>query len=188
MNRGPDPGVGPYQFDICWQQAGLTKAPSRVVVTGGNGAGKTVAAAAFAGQSGLPLYHKDALALTSNWQTRPAAEVRAALVAIAKTDGWIIDMGPAEIPGLIEDRADLVLWLDPPILRRIWRVFWRSVQYIGRTRPELPPGNRDWPGIRQMRFVTGVWRSRRMVDQSLTALSERGNVPVLRLRDAGVTD
>ncbi len=68
-----------------------------------------------------------------------------------KRDAWILEGGPSLLPHAIA-KADALVWLDPPEFIRAWRLAKRPWQFLGKTRPELPSGNIDWP-IQQYRFA-----------------------------------
>lgn len=162
---------------VCGGQSSQS-AMRRVVVVGANGAGKTW----FAGRLGLPVIHKDALALTSGWQQHPRAHVQTEMARLVRADRWVLEGGPSVLTPQVLDRAELVIWLDLPGPLRFWRVVRRSLRYAGRVRPEHPAGNRDWPGLRQSRFA---WRAltagARFADAIEVALADT-SVPVIRLR------
>ena len=48
-------------------------------------------------------------------------------------------------------RADGVVWLDPSMTFRAWRLFRGPLRSMCRTRKEWPAGNPDWP-MEQWRF------------------------------------
>ncbi|MEL6572665.1 MAG: DNA topology modulation protein FlaR [Pseudomonadota bacterium] len=155
----------------------------RIVVVGANGAGKTWLATRLATVLDLTLVHHDALALTTQWVRRPEAQVQAAREQVAAKAAWIIEGGPLVLKsdGIL-NRADVIIWLDLPRHVRVWRIFHRTLRYLGRQRPEHPPGNREWPGTRQMRFLVKAWRSdaevRSMIVQRLPCSRAR----VIRLK------
>ncbi|MEJ6398140.1 hypothetical protein [Yoonia sp. 208BN28-4] len=151
----------------------------RVVVTGANGAGKSTFATTLGQRSGLPVLHNDAFALTTRWQRRPRSGVQRAVAQALSAPRWIIEGGPSLIRPDVLAHAPLVIWLDLPRGLRIRRIIGRSLRYAGRTRPEHPAGNRDWPGVRQVRFVAGAWRDAGAYNR---AISEGlGSYPVTRL-------
>lgn len=141
----------------------------RIIVVGANGAGKTWVATRLAGHLGLRLIHNDALALTTDWVQRPRDAVRNARDEQAEGAAWIIEGGPSILCGAALARAEMVIWLDMSRGLRLRRVLWRTMTHIGRQRPEHPPGNRDWPGRRQFRFVAKVWTSDRVMRESVEA-------------------
>nr|WP_255670646.1 DNA topology modulation protein FlaR [Cognatishimia sp. F0-27] len=99
----------------------------------------------------VPVIHFDAIKLRSRWQQRPRAESDAALRQEIAKPAWILEGGPSLLPHAIGE-ADALVWLDPPNRVRAWRLATRPWKYFGRTRPELPPGNVDWPW-QQYRFA-----------------------------------
>lgn len=129
---------------------------SRIVIVGANGAGKTWMALALAQALDQPVIHKDALALTKGWRQRDRATIAAKVLQQTAQSRWILEGGPSVLTPDVLARATLVVWLDMPGWLRGWRVLYRSLRFLGRTRPEHPAGNRDWPGPRQVRFF---WRA-----------------------------
>ncbi len=117
----------------------------KIIVTGANGVGKSH----FANRLGLarpevPVIPFDAIKLRTNWQQRPRSEIASALQREVDKDAWILEGGPSLLPFAIE-RADALVWLDPPEFVRAWRLLSRPWRNLGRTRPELPSDNVDWP-------------------------------------------
>ena len=156
---------------------------SRVVIVGANGAGKTRAARALAQQTGSPIIHKDAIALLTGWRQRPKTEVRDALAQLVVAQTWIVEGGPSVLCDDVLGRATLVVWLQPSALRRGWRIFVRSLRYMGRTRPEHPPGNRDWPGLRQWRFLSAAVTKGDRFDAAIKSALAASSVPCVRLKN-----
>lgn len=154
----------------------------RILVTGANGAGKTVMAQALATARTLPLFHNDAFALTTDWQHRPLDQIDEAREAVAATEMWIIDGGPSIVlRGATLARADLVIWLDIPRGLRMWRILRRTLHHRGQTRAELPAGNAEGFGLRQWRFMWKAWRNDAEIRAKLSdALC---NSPTLHLRN-----
>lgn len=83
--------------------------------------------------------------------------------------------------------ADTVVWLDPPIAIRTWRLLVRPLKSRGQNRPELPDGNPDHLG-HQYRFA---WKSLRKDSQFRQAVHDavKGvDVPVMRCHSRVDTD
>ncbi|WP_238704940.1 DNA topology modulation protein FlaR [Parasedimentitalea marina] len=99
----------------------------------------------------IPIVSFDSLKLKTDWQQRPRPEIISSLDDKLKGDAWILEGGPSMLPQAIA-RADSLVWLDPSEVVRAWRLTIRPWRSIGKTRPELPPGNDDWP-IQQYRFA-----------------------------------
>ncbi|MEP5727900.1 MAG: DNA topology modulation protein FlaR [Sulfitobacter sp.] len=131
----------------------------RIVVTGANGVGKShFAARLAAGRPDVPVVSFDAIKLTSEWHQKPRSEVDTALRGVIANDTWILEGGPSLLMHAM-GRADGLVWLDPPEIVRAWRLAKRPWMFIGRTRPELPEGNVDWP-LQQYRFALRSLRNR----------------------------
>ena len=131
----------------------------KVIVTGANGTGKSHFAARLAiARADLPLISYDAIRLGKDWTKRPQTEIEAALSNSLKTDAWIIEGGPSLLSHALA-AAEGVVWLDPPEILRAWRLVIRPWRNLGRTRPELPNGNVDWP-LEQYRFALRSLKNR----------------------------
>ncbi|MFS8185061.1 DNA topology modulation protein FlaR [Pseudovibrio denitrificans] len=124
----------------------------KLIVTGANGAGKSfVAARLSAVRPEIPLISFDKIKLTSDWQQRPRAEIEQDLEQVIAKEAWILEGGPSLLAHALP-KADAVIWLDPPVILRAWRLLVRPWQNRGKTRAELPDGNFDWP-VQQYRFA-----------------------------------
>ncbi|MBN9888831.1 DNA topology modulation protein FlaR [Salipiger abyssi] len=117
----------------------------RVIITGSNGTGKSHVAMHLAkARPDLPVISYEAIRLTRNWIKKSPAEIEAALSAVIEKDAWVLEGGPSLLDHALW-RCQGVIWLDPPNLVRAWRLALRPWKNLGRARPELPPGNVDWP-------------------------------------------
>jgi adenylate kinase family enzyme len=145
----------------------------KIIVTGANGTGKSHLAARLASvRPGVPVLSFDAMKLRTGWEQRPRAETEARLIAAIRAESWILEGGPSLLP-LAMEQADALVWLDPPEYLRAWRLVLRPLGSWGKTRPELPPGNIDWPG-QQYAFA---WRSLRNGRQTRATLSATLDTP-----------
>ncbi|MEO9897168.1 MAG: DNA topology modulation protein FlaR [Paracoccaceae bacterium] len=117
----------------------------KIIITGANGVGKSHFAAKLSrARPDVALVSFDALKLETDWQRRPRSEIDAALMKEVEKDAWILEGGPSLLHHAI-GHADAMVWLDPPEHVRAWQLAKRPWQSFGKTRPELPPGNVDWP-------------------------------------------
>jgi shikimate kinase len=151
----------------------------RILVVGANGAGKTWFAVRLADRLGVPVFHNDALALLRNWERRSRQQVDVARAVILDEPRWVLEGGPSILTETALSRADLVVWLDMPKGVRVRRIIWRSLRFMGQTRPEHPKGNADWPGLRQFRFIAKAWR--RDVEMRQIVADALSNIPVIHL-------
>ncbi|WP_424939959.1 DNA topology modulation protein FlaR [Aliiroseovarius sp. S253] len=146
----------------------------RIVVTGANGSGKTYLARCLSNlMPAARLVSFDAIKLTENWKQKSKVDIYGALEATVTEDCWILEGGPSLLEKAL-DRADLVVWLDPPFWRRAMRLLIRPWKYLGQTRPELPDGNIDWP-IQQYRFAVQSLRRSNAFHKKIAA--ELGGFP-----------
>lgn len=116
----------------------------RVSVVGNSGSGKTTVARRIAARIGAPHVEIDALHHLPGWVERPTEELVAELERITRDDAWVVDGNyrRAVVEGPVWERADLIVWVDPPrwvvMAQLVSRTVWRCV-----TRRELWNGNRE---------------------------------------------
>lgn len=123
-----------------------------MIITGANGVGKSHLAARLAlVRPDVPVVSFDAIKLRTNWQQRPRQDIEQALTAEMQREKWILEGGPSILPCSVE-KADALIWLDPPESLRALRLAIRPWKFIGKNRPELPGGNVDWP-LQQYAFA-----------------------------------
>jgi adenylate kinase family enzyme len=117
----------------------------KLIITGANGVGKSHFASKLASaRPEVPVISFDAIKLKKYWQQRPRAEIDIALTGELEKEAWILEGGPSLLAQAVE-KADALVWLDPPEHVRAWQLATRPWKHLGRTRPELPSGNIDWP-------------------------------------------
>jgi adenylate kinase family enzyme len=113
------------------------------VIASASGNGKTTLARRAAAQMGVPFVELDALVHGPGWTEASAEWLRAQLMPVLATDGWVIDgTYTHKLGDLVLRAADQVVWLDLPII--IWMP--RLLRRTGRrliTRQELWNGNRE---------------------------------------------
>ncbi|MEP3843983.1 MAG: DNA topology modulation protein FlaR [Paracoccaceae bacterium] len=131
----------------------------KIIITGANGVGKSHFARELARvRPEIPVVSFDAIKLETGWRQRPREEIEVALTNEIEKDAWILEGGPSLLHRAI-GQADALVWLDPPEYVRVWRLAKRPWQSFGKTRPELPPGNVDWPW-QQYIFALGSLKKR----------------------------
>lgn len=117
----------------------------KVIITGANGVGKSHFASKLAlARPDAPVISFDAIKLRTEWQQRPRSEIDVALAKEIEKDTWILEGGPSLL-FQATSRADALGRLDPPEHIRVWQLAARPWKFFGKTRPELPSGNVDWP-------------------------------------------
>jgi adenylate kinase family enzyme len=97
----------------------------RIQVRGISGSGKTTFCAELARRLRVPHFELDALHWGAGWTEASADELRARVEPLVAAEAWVVDGSYAtKLGDLVVDRAQLVVWLDPPLavtLRRLLR-------------------------------------------------------------------
>lgn len=120
----------------------------RVSVVGCSGSGKSTLARRLAGVLGAPYVELDALHWGPDWSAASAEELSARVRRATAADAWIVDGNyQSKIGALVWERADTVVWVNPPRWRVMWRSLTRTVRRVA-TGQELWSGNREsWRGL-----------------------------------------
>lgn len=124
----------------------------RINITGNAGAGKTTLAYHLAKELELPMFSLDTIVWQPGWKKTPPEERKALEEELVRKPSWVID----GVSSQVRQASDLVIFLAVP--RRIcaWRGVMRSLRYINRTRPGLPPNCPEWRII--PRLLQIIWR------------------------------
>jgi adenylate kinase family enzyme len=148
------------------------------------GSGKSTLARRIGERLHLPVIHLDALNWQPGWRVLTREELRSQLAAALAGDGWITDGNYALLTfDLRLPRADLVIWVEQPMAKCLWRVIQRAILSQFREHERLAPGCKEdalrlWSRIR---FIVNFNRVNRPRIQA--ALKKYGpGVPVTVLR------
>jgi adenylate kinase family enzyme len=116
----------------------------RVSVVGNAGAGKTRFAQRLAAEIGAPWVELDAIHHLADWEPIDPATFYAVVDKIASTETWVIDGNyrSVVIEGPVWQRADTIVWLDPPRRTVMRQVTTRSLRRVVR-HEQLWNGNRE---------------------------------------------
>jgi len=142
--------------------APIPTALRRIAILGGGGAGKSTLARRLGEALGLPVIHLDRLVFGPGWTRRGPDALRADLVRALETDGWVVEGTYAEASEITLPAADLVLWLDQPAWRRLFRAWRKTVVHRDRPRADRPDGCEEGFGWRYAWTVLsfGAWSPR----------------------------
>ncbi|MEM9797267.1 MAG: AAA family ATPase [Pseudomonadota bacterium] len=110
------------------------------MILGGPGSGKSTLARQIGVRTGLPVHHMDRIHWLPGWVMRDRTERIAMANAVEAQDAWVFEGGLSATYDNRAARADLIVWLDLPIVLRLWRVVMRWRDYRGSSRPDLPAG------------------------------------------------
>lgn len=151
--------------------------PRRVMVVGCAGAGKSTVTVALNRAYGLPVVHLDRLYWKPGWVRSPDADWELVLRGLVAEESWIHDGNYGSTMGFRLPRADLVVFVDTPRRRCLYRAVQRRLR-----------GNRihDIPGCPETldrEFFDYVWKFPKLHRPRLLAhLAAHPNVVRLRTR------
>jgi adenylate kinase family enzyme len=114
----------------------------RVSVVGNSGSGKTTLARAIAAGLGVPHLELDAVFHQPGWQPLETGLFRARVAEFVAADGWVVDGNYSAVQDLVWQRADTVVWLDPPRRQVMRQLLGRTLRRMA-TRQELWNGNTE---------------------------------------------
>jgi adenylate kinase family enzyme len=152
--------------------------PERIVILGGAGAGKSTLARRIGERLDLSVIHLDRCIYGPNW-TRLPPEVSRAKVVAALGERWVIDGTYPQFHDLTLAHADLVLWIEQPAWKRLWRAWHKTRLYRGQPRADRPDGCEEAFGLRSLLTVLRFGRWSNAVG---TRLQQQTPGRVLRLR------
>lgn len=158
--------------------------PSRILLAGTSGSGKTTVAGRVAALLGIPHVEMDSLHHGPQWT--PREEFLADVESFSSGPAWVTEWQYDKVRPLLADRADLVVWLDLPrrtvmrqvVVRTLARKIRRQELWNGNIEPPLRTILRDPEHI-----VRWAWRTHPYTPPRIRALlAGRPTLPVVRLR------
>lgn len=116
--------------------------PTRTVVVGTSGVGKSTTARRLAALHGVPHVEMDALHWEPGWREAAPEVLRDRVAAAVAGDAWVVDGNYLTVSDLVWPRATRVVWLDLPYHVVLVRVVLRTFRR-GLSREVLWNGNRE---------------------------------------------
>lgn len=120
----------------------MTGLPSRVLLYGVTGSGKSTAARRIAEVTGLPLVEVDEVCWEPGWVQVPPEEQRRRLTRICAGERWVLDTAYGVWTDVALARAELVVALDYPRRVSLARLVRRTASRVVRG-TEVCNGNRE---------------------------------------------
>ena len=121
---------------------GRLRGVQRISVVGISGAGKSTLAGRLAERLGIEHIEIDGLFHQPGWVRLPKDELRTVVAAKLAAPGWVCDGNYSAVQPLVWERADTVVWLDPPRRTVMRQIILRTLRRVI-TRKELWNGNRE---------------------------------------------
>jgi adenylate kinase family enzyme len=162
----------------------------RISVVGNSGSGKTTLAAELAAALGVPHLELDSVNHQPNWQQIDRETFRERVTAFTSEPRWVVDGNYSAVRDIVWDRADTVVWLDPPRHRVMRRLIWRTFRRMA-TRAELWNGNRErWRFLfnRTESVIAWAWTSHHRTREKFARLQAdpaHAHLTFVRLRNSG---
>lgn len=110
----------------------------KIAIIGSGGAGKTTLACVLAQRFQLPLYHLDQYRWTSGWKSVDSSELERIHNEICDRPCWVIDGNYTKTLPYRFKKADIIIFLDTPRWKRLYRIFKRRLLYHGKHRLDQP--------------------------------------------------
>jgi adenylate kinase family enzyme len=133
----------------------------RIAILGCSGGGKSTLARRLGAKLGLPVVHLDALYWQPGWTEPEEADFLARVSEAAAGERWVMDGGYGASLPIRLPRADTIVVIAQSRLVCLWRVIWRWLTHIGRTRADMGAGcpeKVDWAFVRFiLTYPTAVW-------------------------------
>lgn len=157
---------------------------NRILIVGSGGAGKTTLAIQLAKLLNLEVIHLDQHYWNSGWRENTPEEWNAKVQNLIAKDRWVMD---GNYSGTLEIRAksaDTIIFLDFSTWTCLWGIFWRRIQYHGRTRPSMPENCPERLDGEFFRYVGNYRRTRRgpMLERLKRYTSQNTKVLIFRNR------
>lgn len=165
------------------------KPPTRILVYGVTGSGKTTLAKRLSEATGIPWHSVDDLAWMPNWQGVPDEEQIARVTEICKGEEWILDTAYAKWIDIPLARVQMIAALDYSRLFTLRRLVGRTLARVIDKRPVCNGNFESWRGVFSRDSII-AWhfksfsRKRRRMRQWLSQLDGVEVVLLRRHRDA----
>ena len=162
----------------------------KIVIIGFTGSGKSTLALQLGSILRIEVFHIASIMWRPGWVHRPVSEWKEMLAQIIQKEAWIIEgKGKIDIREVVYDlqfpEADVIIFLDFPKSLCLWRICKRSLQYLGKYKPEL---SSEYPErfrgslAKIKRFWKNFERDRLVTLQKLNDYSVKENQMIIVLK------
>ncbi len=141
---------------------------TRILVMGGAGAGKSTLARAIGEKLALPVVHLDRCIFGPGWKQLDNDQVRARVKQALSSGRWVVDGTYSLLFDLIMP-VDLVIWIEQPVLLRLYRTWRKTRVHRGRPRADRPDDCEEAFGLDYAKTVLSFGRFTPDVERILEA-------------------
>jgi len=126
----------------------------RIAILGCSGGGKSTLARRLGEKLDVPVVHLDRLFWLPGWTEPEEEDFLAKVREVAAGEAWVMDGGYGATLPIRLPRTDTIVVVDQPRLLCLWRVIWRWLTHIGRTRADM---GEDCEEKVDWEFVHFIW-------------------------------
>ncbi len=112
-----------------YEEQFMTKV-KKIVIVGTSGSGKTCLGKKLSQISGLPQTDLDEIFWLPGWIESDRRELEQKISEKVNSDEWIISGNYNRVSDVIWQKANMMIWLDYPLLKIFWRCLKRSFRRI----------------------------------------------------------
>lgn len=160
--------------------------PKKVLIIGTSGSGKTTFGRELSKILKIPSTELDNLFWLPHWQKREEHDFLHLLKNKSASEQWIFCGNYTQHLQTIRAQADMIIWLDMPLLTCLWRSLKRSLQRIIDKKP-CCNGNYETLGrlVGKDSILLWVWNSysRRKKAYEIVFSNNQSNQQLIRLRN-----
>jgi adenylate kinase family enzyme len=142
----------------------MTPSPSKITIFGPPGSGKTTLALKLGQSTHLPVFHLDKLLWATGWVLRPREDFLKDHQKLIDQKAWIIEGTCRSTLDMRYPSSDLVIFLNPPRLVCLYRVFKRFLF----TRSPMPDKTEGCEERVTWEFIKYLWRFKKEIPRHQT--------------------
>lgn len=142
----------------------------KILIFGIPGSGKTYISHKLSQKLDLPIFHIDKHFFTKDWIEREKSHFLMDVQSVLKTDQWIIDGNGMRTLEMRFKEADIAIYCKLPRLLCLFRIFYRWLTTLGKTKPDGPEGAANSVTWRLIKYL---WRYPHRYKEQIKALKEK---------------
>ncbi len=127
----------------------------KIAIIGSPGSGKSTLSFKLQKILKLPLYHLDQFFWQPGWQRPDRAKFAETHNQLCDQNEWIIEGMATRLAQYRLQRATIIIFLDIPLDRCLYRIFKRAITDFGKTRKSSAKGCPD--RLPSLEFLTYIW-------------------------------